>query len=221
MSRWIFETPFEGAIFDLDGTLVDSMGVWHRIDEEFLNRRGIRMDDTYTRAVKTMQYKDAAAYTIRRYGLQESEEAIMREWDDMALEEYRYHIRCKPGAAEYLRFLKHRGIRIALATVSHRGLSEAVLKGNGIYEYFDALTDVSQVARGKEEPDLYLYAARQIQVRPQQCVVFEDVLTGIRSAARAGFLTCGVKDHSSREEESEIRRLANCFIEDFTERQNE
>lgn len=205
----------KGAIFDLDGTLVDSMGVWHRIDDEFLGRRGFPADETYKQAVKTMKYETAAHYTIERYHLSESPEEVMAEWDAMALHEYRYHIKCKPGAAEFLQDLKAKGMKLALATVSHRGLLEAVLKGNEIYELFDVLTDVSQVSRGKEEPDLYLFAADQMGLEPEECMVFEDVLLGINSAKRGGFYTCGVKDHSSEAEEQEIRQIADCFVESF------
>ncbi len=205
----------KGAIFDLDGTLVDSMGVWHRIDDEFLGRRGFPADESYKQAVKTMKYETAAHYTIERYGLSETPEEVMAEWDSMALHEYRYNIKCKPGAAEFLNELKKRGIKIALATVSHRALLEAVLKGNHIFGLFDVLTDVSQVSRGKEEPDLYWFAAKQMELEPEECIVFEDVLLGIDSAKRGGFYTCGVKDHSSYAEELEIRRLADCFVENF------
>ena len=204
-----------GAIFDLDGTLVDSMGVWHRIDDEFLGRRGFPADESYKQAVKTMKYETAAHYTIERYGLKESPEEVMAEWDSMALQEYRYHIKCKPGAAEFLRELKKQGIQIALATVSHRALLEAVLKGNEIFELFDVLTDVSQVSRGKEEPDLYWLAAEKMGLKPQECMVFEDVLLGIQSAKRGGFYTCGVKDHASDAEEAEIRRIADCFVQSW------
>ena len=219
MSPSIFEffeqKNIKGAIFDLDGTLVDSMGVWHRIDDEFLGRRGFPADESYKQAVKTMKYETAAHYTIERYGLSETPEEVMAEWDSMALHEYRYNIKCKPGAAEFLKELKKRGIKIALATVSHRALLEAVLKGNDIFELFDVLTDVSQVSRGKEEPDLYWFAAKQMELEPEECIVFEDVLLGIDSAKRGGFYTCGVKDHSSYAEELEIRRLADCFVENF------
>ena len=219
MSPSIFEffeqKNIKGAIFDLDGTLVDSMGVWHRIDDEFLGRRGLPADESYKQAVKTMKYETAAHYTIERYGLSETSEEVMAEWDSMALHEYRYNIKCKPGAAEFLNELKKRGIKIALATVSHRALLEAVLKGNHIFELFDVLTDVSQVSRGKEEPDLYWFAAKQMELEPEECIVFEDVLLGIDSAKRGGFYTCGVKDHSSYAEELEIRRLANSFVENF------
>ena len=219
MSPSIFEffeqKNIKGAIFDLDGTLVDSMGVWHRIDDEFLGRRGFPADESYKQAVKTMKYETAAHYTIERYGLSETPEEVMAEWDSMALHEYRYNIKCKPGAAEFLYELKKRGIKIALATVSHRALLEAVLKGNRIFELFDVLTDVSQVSRGKEEPDLYWFAAKQMELEPEECIVFEDVLLGIDSAKRGGFYTCGVKDHSSYAEELEIRRLADCFVGNF------
>lgn len=219
MSPSIFEffeqKNIKGAIFDLDGTLVDSMGVWYRIDDEFLGRRGFPADESYKQAVKTMKYETAAHYTIERYGLSETPEEVMAEWDSMALHEYRYNIKCKPGAAEFLNELKQRGIKIALATVSHRALLEAVLKGNHIFGLFDVLTDVSQVSRGKEEPDLYWFAAKQMELEPEECIVFEDVLLGIDSAKRGGFYTCGVKDHSSYAEELEIRRLADCFVENF------
>ena len=219
MSPSIFEffeqKNIKGTIFDLDGTLVDSMGVWHRIDDEFLGRRGFPADESYKQAVKTMKYETAAHYTIERYGLSETPEEVMAEWDSMALHEYRYNIKCKPGAAEFLNELKKRGIKIALATVSHRALLEAVLKGNHIFGLFDVLTDVSQVSRGKEEPDLYWFAAKQMELEPEECIVFEDVLLGIDSAKRGGFYTCGVKDHSSYAEELEIRRLADCFVENF------
>lgn len=219
MSPSIFEffeqKNIKGAIFDLDGTLVDSMGVWHRIDDEFLGRRGFPADESYKQAVKTMKYETAAHYTIERYGLSETPEEVMAEWDSMALHEYRYNIKCKPGAAEFLNELKKRGIKIALATVSHRALLEAVLKGNHIFELFDVLTDVSQVSRGKEEPDLYWFAAKQMELEPEECIVFEDVLLGIDSAKRGGFYTCGVKDHSSYAEELEMRRIADCFVENF------
>ena len=219
MSPSIFEffeqKNIKGAIFDLDGTLVDSMGVWHRIDDEFLGRRGFPADESYKQAVKTMKYETAAHYTIERYGLSETPEEVMAEWDSMALHEYRYNIKCKPGAAEFLNELKKRGIKIALATVSHRALLEAVLKGNHIFGLFDVLTDVSQVSRGKEEPDLYWFAAKQMELEPEECIVFEDVLLGIDSAKRGGFYTCGVKDHSSYAEELEIRRLADFFVENF------
>ena len=212
-----FGGRIRGAIFDLDGTLVDSMGVWHRIDDEFLGRRGISADDSYKQAVKTMKYETAAIYTIERYGLPESPAEVMAEWDSMALHEYRYNIKCKPGAAAFLRYLKAKGVKIALATVSHRVLLEAVLKGNGIFELFDVITDVSQVERGKEEPELYLFAADQMGLQPGECMVFEDVLLGISSAKRGGFYACGVKDHSSIAEEMEIRRAADCFVENFAE----
>lgn len=215
MNRSVFEASFRGAIFDQDGTLVDSMGVWPEIDREFLARRGIVLDESYTRAVKTLPYAEAARYTIERYGLEETAEAIMKEWDDMALMMYRCHIPCKRGAAAYLRRLKAQGVKIALATLSPWRLTEAVLKANGIYEFFDVFTDVSQVSRNKEEPDLYLLAAERLGLAPSECVVFEDVLPGIRAAKRAGFLVCGVRDHSSREEECQIRQTADWLIEDF------
>ncbi|MCI8633757.1 MAG: HAD family phosphatase [Lachnospiraceae bacterium] len=215
MNTGLIDASFQGAIFDQDGTLVDSMGVWRRIDEIFLKRRGIIMDEIYHQTVKTAPYAVAAQYTLERYGLTETAEEIMREWDAMALEEYQKRVPCKKGAAAYLKKLKEQGVKIALATLSPWLLSEAVLRANGIYEYFDVFTDVSQVSRSKEEPDLYLLAAEKLRLAPGECVVFEDVLPGILSAKRAGFRVCAVRDHTSREEEVRIRQAADWYIEDF------
>lgn len=219
MPNTVFEADFKGAIFDQDGTLVDSMGIWRRIDEIFLARRGIVMDEAYHQAVKMVPYEVAAQYTIERYQLKETPQAIMQEWDEMALDEYQNRVPCKKGAAAYLKHLKEKGIQIALATVSHRILSDAVLKANGIYGYFDVFTDISQVNRGKEEPDIYLLAAKRLGLEPAECVVFEDVLPGIRSAKKAGFRVCGVKDHSSLEEEKLIRQTADWYIEDYEKKE--
>ena len=121
-------TGFSGAIFDLDGTLLDSMGVWEEIDAAFLNRRGFEVPADYLQAVAPLGFRAAADYTIRRFGLRESAEALIEEWDTLAVEAYQVRVPLKSGARQYLLSLKERGVRLAVATASREAYYVPALK---------------------------------------------------------------------------------------------
>ena len=140
---------YKGAIFDLDGTLLDSMRVWDDIDVTFLKKRGLEVPPDYQEAITPLGFLEAARYTIRRFGFPETPEELIQEWHQMAVDAYTYEVELKDGAAEYLRYLKEKGIRMAVATSSSPELYEPALKRNGIYEYFKAFVTVSEVKRGK------------------------------------------------------------------------
>ena len=210
-------TDFDAAIFDLDGTLIDSMGMWEQLDADFLARRGLAVPEGYTEAVSSMNFPEAAAYTVRRLGLPESPEEIVREWNSMVAEEYAHGIGLKPHAREYLEFLRDRGIRLGVATALPPELYGPVLKNNGVFPLFAAFADVSEVARGKGFPDVYLLAAERLGVPPCRCAVFEDVLPGVRGAKAAGMTVFGVRDRSSARDEAAIRETADGFLRDFAE----
>ena len=209
--------PFKGAIFDLDGTLLDSMGVWRKIDVEFLARRGFAVPDDYIRAITAMHYAAAAEYTIRRFGLRERPEDVVAEWNRMAEEAYAHQVLLKPFAADYLRRLKEKGVRIAAATASAERLYLPALKNNRAEGYFDAFTTVPEVARGKGFPDIYLLAARKLGLSPADCAVYEDILAGVRGAKAGGFYTFGVYDPHSAYEWGDIRALADRSIRGWEE----
>lgn len=215
MKPLIERIPFKAAIFDLDGTLVDSMGVWEEVDRVFLERRGFTMDPSYSQALKTMRFEEAAYYTIERYALKESPEAIMAEWDEMARSAYETEVKCKSGVKRYLQQLKAKGIKLAVASVSALPTVMAALKGNGIEHLFEVVVDVAQVAHGKDEPDLYYLAAERLQLPPEECMVFEDALLGVQTAKKAGFKTCGVWDAASKADEVIMRDVADGYITDF------
>lgn len=118
------------AIFDLDGTLLDSMGVWDAVDVEFLGRRGFDVPADYMQKVSAMQFHDIAAYTIRRFGLDDTPEELMREWNDLAYEAYTTTVELKPGARAYLEWLRASGARLAVATsmLPHCGSRRCVMR---------------------------------------------------------------------------------------------
>ena len=208
---------FKAAIFDLGGTLIDSMGVWEKIDVEFLAKRGLTLPETYTQEVCSKSFPEAAAYTIALFGLKESAEDIIADWNRMAIDEYSRRIRLKPHAKEYLLFLKGRGVRLGTATALPRALYEPVLKHNGVYHLFDAFASVGEVSRGKESPELYLLAAERLGVAPGDCAAFEDVLRGIRGIKAAGMRAFGVYDRYSEKDQEQIRQICERYIADFAE----
>ena len=148
---------FKGAIFDLDGTLIDSMDVWEKIDLKFLQKRNITMPKDYIEIVNSMSFEEVAKYTIERFNLRETEEELIKEWNEMAVFEYSHNIKLKPNVKEYLEKLKINNIKIGLATSSPKKLYEPVLKNNGIYDYFNAFTSVEDVKKDKSYPDIYLW----------------------------------------------------------------
>lgn len=207
----------KAVIFDLDGTLIDSMYVWHKIDIDFLSERGFEVPEDYSQAIKTMHFETAAEYTISRFKLSESVEQIVSIWLDMAVDEYSHNVRLKDGAEELLQRLKQLGIKMGIATSSKPILAEPVLKNNGIYTYFDALCCTSQVGKDKRHPDIYLFTAEKLGVKPEECVVFEDIVDGINGARLAGMKTIAVYDEGSADDSEKLKILANKYIYSFTE----
>lgn len=208
---------FKGAIFDLDGTLIDSMGVWEKIDNEFLEKRNIDIPSDYIEKINSMSFDKVAQYTIERFNLKESEEDIIKEWNEMAIYEYSNNIKLKANVKEYLKKLKENNIKIALSTSSPRILYEPVLKNNHIYEYFDVLTSLEDVKRDKNYPDIYLLAAEKLDLNPQDCVGFEDILVAINTLKKADFKAVGVYDKYSECDIEEIKKISDRFICDFKE----
>ena len=208
---------FKGAIFDLDGTLIDSMDVWEKIDLKFLQKRNITMPKDYIEIVNSMSFEEVAKYTIERFNLRETEEELIKEWNEMAVSEYSHNIKLKPNVKEYLEKLKINNIKIGLATSSPKKLYEPVLKNNGIYDYFNAFTSVEDVKKDKSYPDIFLLTAKKLNIQPQYCVGFEDILIAVKTLKKANFKVVGVYDKYSEKDIKKIKTNCHKFIFDFKE----
>lgn len=205
---------FKGHIFDLDGTLTKSNHVWSKIDEDFLGKRGIEVPEDYFKQVSAMNFEQAAVYTNDRFSLGENIQDIMKEWFDMAVYEYTNVIGLCGNAGEYVRRLKDQGRKIALATASTEELYRPVLKRNGILYCFDCFVSTEQVKRGKGFPDVYELAAEKLGLETRDCVVYEDIVEGIKGAKAGGFFAVAcLNDHYSHDWD-EMRDIADEIVED-------
>lgn len=206
---------FKAAIFDLDGTLLNSMDVWEEIDMKFLHKRGLIVPDNYVTEICARSFAEAARYTIDLFGLTESIGEIITEWNAMAAYEYAQNVRLAPFAADYLLKLKGMGIRLAVATGLPEKLYYPCLENNGVVSLFDALCSTEQVERGKEYPDIFQFTAKKLGIVPNKCIVFEDVLPAIISAKQAGMIVYGVYDKYSSNNRSKIEAIADGYLTSF------
>lgn len=209
-------TGIKACIFDMDGTLIDSLWVWSEIDIECLEKYGIEEDHkTYQKAISGMSFIQVAEMTRARYNLPMSVEELMDEWNMMAEERYANVIPYKPGAEEFLKELKKRGIKTGIGTSNSRHLVESMFPRLKLDEYMEAILTGDEIHNGKPEPDIYLEAARLLNVKPDECLVFEDVLHGIDAGHAAGMKVCAVYDDNTDYCDEEKRGRADYYIHDY------
>lgn len=208
----------KAAIFDLDGTLLDSMSVWEEVDARFFRERGITFPADFPTTVAAMQFNEIAAYTKARFHLQDSTEDLVAIWSRMAAYEYAHHVNPKPHACSYVRHLHDTGAKLAVATTLPAQLRVPALQHSGLMPYFDVVCSTGDNnGRGKEHADIYLHAAQRLGIDPQACTVFEDILPAIRSTQSVGMKVWAIYDASSDKDWPMITRLATGSLRDFSQ----
>lgn len=205
----------KGCIFDLDGTLFDSMNVWGDIGPDSLKKRGITPPQGYAQTIFTMSFTQSAAYTIERFGLPHTPEELMREWDEAAASSYADKVRLKSGAREYLAALRERGLKLGVATTLHRRVYHPALERHGLLDLFDVLCGADEAPLPKSSPEVFLLCAWRLGLKPDQCVVFDDLLIAAKSAKSIGMQVYGVYDKASAGDWEEIKQTADGVILDF------
>lgn len=210
----------EAVIFDMDGTLIDSMSFWSEIDKTYLSKLNIKAPHNLKQDIQHLTFEETAIYFKNKFNLKDSIDKIMQDWNDMAYYQYKNKIKLKPGVKKFLAYLKSLNMKLAIATSNCTLLIEAVLKSNGIYDYFEVITTADEVSRGKNYPDIYLLTAKKLNVDPKNCLVFEDILPAVKGAKAAGMTVIGVYDKFSENEKDEIIKYADKYIFDYSELEN-
>ena len=208
---------FDGYIFDLDGTLIDSSHAWHRVDDIFLSSYGLETPSDYDREIAGMGFELAAKYTIDRFHLNRTVNEVISEWNEIVKDIFAREIFLFRGVEEYLRRLKNNGKKLSVATVNSIELTISVLGNNNVLDLFDDVTTVAEVTRPKGCPDIYLKSAEKLGVPISKCVVFEDILEGIKGAKDGGFKTVAVMCKSNIHYRDEIMLLCDKYITDYNE----
>ena len=208
----------KGVIFDMDGTLIDSMWVWEEVDVDYVKRYQLVEPEGFYEAIEGMSFTDVAKYYKKTFPqIRDSVEQIKADWMEMGYRLYRDEVELKSGVKEFLEELKKRGIKIGIATSNDRDMTEMVLEARGILQEFDAICTSDEVKIGKPAPDVYLKAAEDLGVDPKDCLIFEDVPAGLMAGKSAGMKTCAVADKFSEDQIEKKRALADYFIQDYFE----
>lgn len=205
----------KAVIFDLDGTLVDSMWMWKEIDIEFLGRHGLECPAQLQKEIEGMSFSETAAYFKKRFQLSETTEEIKQIWTEMSLDKYKTEVPLKKGVPEFLEFIKSLGIQAGIATSNGREMVDAVINALNIGQYFKVVATACEVAAGKPSPDIYLKVAADLKTEPEACMVFEDLPAGIIAGKRANMTVCAIDDPFSHHMKAEKCALADYFINDY------
>ena len=203
-------------LFDMDGTLINSNGLWKDVDKTFLSRRGLSYSKAYYEGIAHTIFPLAARFTKEFFGLEESCESIMAEWMELAEGLYA-NVAIKPGVRAYLRQCKAEGRRMALVTSSVPEHCHAAMRHLDLAKYFDNVTFAQELNLEKKDPAIWRAAAERNGVRPEECTVFDDSLAACQGARAAKMRVVGVYDGYFAADEREMRRYCDVYIKSFEE----
>lgn len=204
----------EGAIFDLDGTLLDSMGIWDRAGEDFLLSLGITPRENLAETLKEMSLSQAAEYLQDKYDVSKSVEEIIRDVCHLVEDFYIEKVPLKEGVKEVLEYLGTNHVKMCVATASDRRLVEQALKRCGVLTYFSEIFTCNELGCGKDSPDIYEIARAHLGTSKENTFVFEDAIHAIKTAKAAGFPVVGIYDASEKDQET-VRFLSDLYLESF------
>ena len=202
----------KGAIFDIDGVLLDSMGIWDDLGARYLRSLDKIPEEGLNKILFSMSMEQGAEYLNEHYGLNKSVKETVEGIGRMLEDYYFYEVLLKPGAKEILEFLKSKSIKMAAATSSPRTHIEKALSRNGLLGYIEKIYTTSEVGVSKHSPDIYNLAADFLKTKREETLVFEDSLYALNTAKEAGFVTVGVFDEKGESNQAELENQADLYL---------
>jgi HAD superfamily hydrolase (TIGR01509 family) len=202
----------EGAIFDMDGTLLNSMYLWDTLGEDYLIDRGITPEEGLNGKFKSMSLFQAAEYYRRVYGLRENAEEIIDDISSRIARFYAETVLPKPGVPELLRKLRGQGVRMCVATATDRHMTENALRRCGLLDCFLGIFTCREVGSGKDSPEIFERALAYLGTDRRHTVVFEDAPYAMKTAKAAGFPVVGVSDPSWKDKRDEAVKAADIYL---------
>lgn len=211
ITEFVEKKHIKAAVFDMDGTLTDSMTRWAEIYAVLSEYLGGRLPDEFLMRYNHLSMRRRVEELAKETAGFDAD-TLYKKWLAATVKFYENVFRIKPYMLETLKGLNALGVRCAVATASDCACAEAFINSNNLGAYICGVTSLDEVARPKSFPDIYLKAAEKLRVKPFECIVFEDALTAVKSAKSGGFYVCGVQDDCSIKDEAEIKRLSDTVL---------
>lgn len=207
----------KGVIFDFDGTLLDTLSEWKNIGERYLISKGKSPEKNLNETLRPMSLEEAGKYFIKNYDITLTVEEIIAEIDELISDKYINHFQLKPYVREYLAKLKKDNMKMCIATATISSLVYAALERLNVKEYFDFVLTCSEVGYSKRYPNIYIECGEKLGFDKKDIVVYEDTISCIETAKKAGFNVVGIYDPLSGLEEEVVKNASENYICCFSE----
>lgn len=204
--------PF--AIFDMDGTLLDSMGYWRNLGGDYLKQRGIEVPKDLQDKLRAKSLEESARLYQDEFGLTEPIEEIIEGFYALIADNYRYRIQLKPGVMEFLQDLKNAGVKMCIATATYEQVAMPALERLGILPFFEFVMDCRKTG-GKTSPAVYDAAAARLGGDRKNTMVFEDAPHAVKTAHEAGYYVVGIHEPVMIGAEEQIKEIADYYIKNY------
>lgn len=206
-----------GAIFDLDGVLLDSMAVWNDLGARYLQGRGIEPEPGLSQILFSMSMEQGADYLKGHYALPDTPQEILAGIEQMIQDFYFFEVKAKEGAKELLQLLQGKNVKMVAATSSPREHVTKALRRNGLYDYLQQIFTTGEVGESKHSPLIYQLAAESLDTKPSETLVFEDSLYALKTAKNAGFHAIGVYDADGETDQEGVRQTGEIYLKNLSE----
>lgn len=204
-------------LFDLDGTILDSLKIWNDINLLFFKNHNLIMGEDYHIAIAPLTLEETATYTKNTYKLDINEEQIMKEWSDLAIKEYAENVNLKKGVKEFLDYLKNKNVHLAIATSCNEEMFKPCLERYGIVSYFEHFYTSQNLKINKSNANFFKEILNEYKIEPDQILFFEDSLASMKCAKSLGFNVVAVMDKKWEKQKEEIIASSDDQIEDFSQ----